>query len=295
MDTNVKSSYQDLIIPREKTNKRKQRSVLIEVNSRDRNMLSYPNPNQFRWRLQRPLKDILSIQIVGGTIPTRIFNINSGYNQFTFLENTLRSTVTLSPGRYDLNSLAIEIGSQINSIPGIKCAYSCGFSPSSDQLTITQDHGPATPFSLLFGSGDFIDLYQNNVLLMINSPAKLLGFQSQDYSDNGTRRITGPFGADIDFLNNRIYLYINVENSQDLTTIERSAGKRDPYTILYMDENEKPYKYFDKVTFEPCYLSSPAPVARISTLDLSLRDEFYRLINMNGHDFTLLLEVVTLE
>ena len=295
MDTTVKSSGQDLIIPRKKTSERKQRTVLIEVNSRDRNILSYPNPNLFRWILQRPLKDIQTIQIVGGTFPPRIFNVNSGYNQFTFQEDGSTYTVTINPGRYTLSSYAIEIGSRINNLPDLKCQYSVQFSPTNDQMTITQDNGPKTPFAFLFGTGDFVDLYQNNVLLQINSPAKQMGFLSQDYSDNGTRSITSPYAAELNYLHNRVYLYINVETSQDLTTIERSAGKRDPYTILYMNEDERPYKYFDKVTFEPCYISSPAPVARVRALDISIRDEFYRLIEMNGRDFTLLLEIVTLE
>lgn len=295
MDTTVKSSGQDLIIPREKTNKRKQRTVLLEVNSRDRNVLSYPNPNQFRWILQRPLKDIQTVQIVGGTFPTRIFNVNTGYNQFTFQEDGINYTVTINPGRYTNSSFAIEIGSKINSIIGLKNQYSVLISPTSDQLTITQDSGPKHPFALLFGTGNFVDLYQGNVLLQMNSPTKQMGFTTQDYSDNGTRSITSPYAVELNYLHNRVYLYINVENSQDLTTIERSVGKRDPYTIIYMDEDERAYKYFDKVTFEPTYISSPAPVARVRAFDISIRDEFYRLIQMNGRDFTLLLEVVTLE
>jgi hypothetical protein len=295
MDTTVKSSGQELLIPRKKTNERKQRSILLEVNSRDRNVSSYPHPNAFRWNLQRPLKDIQTIQIVGGTFPTRIFNVNTGYNQFTFQEDRINYTVTINPGRYTLSSYSIEIGSKINNLPGLKNQYSVQISPTTDQLTISQDSGLNHPFALLFGSGDFVDLYQGNILLQINSPAKQMGFLSQDYSDNGTRCITSPYATELNYLHNRVYLYINVETSQDLTTIERSVGKRDPYTIIYMDEDERPYKYFDKVTFEPSYLSSPAPVARVRAFDVEIRDEFYRLVELNGRDFTLLLEVVYLE
>ena len=295
MENSVKSSGQDLLIPREKVNKRKQRSVLVEINSRDRNVVSYPNPNTFRWLLQRPLKDIQSIQIVGGSFPLRVFNIYTGFNSFTFFQGTDRFNITLTPGRYSLGDLAVEVAAQINTATGFKNTYSVSFSATSDQMTITQDNGPKTPFGFLFATGDYQDLYQNGVLLQINSAAKLLGFANQDYSDNGTRAITSPFGADVDVMINRLYLYINVDTSQDLTTIERSVGKRDPFSILYMDQNLHAYKYFDKVTFEPCYLSSPAPVARIRSFDVSVRDEFYRLVDMNGHDFTLLLEVVTLE
>ena len=62
-----------------------------------------------------------------------------------------------------------------------------------------------------------------------------------------------------------------------------------------MDENEKSYKFFDKLTFVPLYLSVPAPVSRMTTLDICLRDEFNRVIDLNGRDFTLLLEMVVSE
>ena len=114
LDSTTRSSGQDILLPTRKTKDRKHRSVLIEINSRDRNIASYPNPNLFRWILQRPLKDIQTIQIVGGTFPTRIFNVNSGYNQFTFQEDGKNYTVTLNPGRYTLSSYGIEIGSKIN-------------------------------------------------------------------------------------------------------------------------------------------------------------------------------------
>ena len=91
-----------------------------------------------------------------------------------------------------------------------------------------------------------------------------------------------------------MYLYINQENNQDIATIERSVGKKSPYSIIYMDQTS-PYKTFTQENFEPFFQASPAPIARLTTLTISLRDEFDRILNFNGRDFTLLIEFVYLE
>jgi hypothetical protein len=291
---NQRASGQDILLPAKTAKQRGRRSVLLELNTRDRNAKSYPNANSFRWKLFRPLKDVVSIQIVGGTIPTRIFNIDAGWNQFTFREGSTRYTVTLSPGRYFLSTLSIEIGAKLNILSGISNTYSVAVSPTSDTLHITRDTG-AVPFALLFGTGDFVDLYDNNnSLIMLNSPAKLFGFLNQDYTDNAGL-ITGPNAMDLEFLLSRLYLYMNSDNSQEITMIERSVGRRAPYTIIYMDMNEQTYKTFTRETFEPTFTASPAPIARMTTLDISFRDEFDRLVNFNGRDVTLLIEFVYLE
>jgi hypothetical protein len=290
-----KVSGQEVLIPHQMFREPRERKILVEVNSRDRNTRAYPYPQQFRWRFQRPLKDVKSVTICGGNVPTRIYNVNVPWNQFTLLEGGTRFTITLNPGRYTLSSLAIELGSRINTTVGIANQYSCLFSPTSDQMTLTRDVGTAS-FSLLFATGDYTDTYDsNNTLTMINTPAKLMGFVRADYSDGGTGKITSPYAAELDFLVNRLYLYINADNNQDINTIERSVGRDAPFAIVYMNQNNQAYKFFDTTTYEPVYISAPAPVSRMTTLNVELRDEFNRLIDLNGRDFTVLLEFVCQE
>jgi hypothetical protein len=285
-----RASGQNILLP-SKTKQRSNRTVLLEINSRDRNLKSYPNATDFRWKLFRPLKDVQSIQIVGGTVPTRFFNVDSGWNKFTFKESSTRYTVTLTPGAYTNAQLITELQKELNAIAATN-TYVVSQSPTTDQLTITATGGEG--FVFLFGSGDFIDLYDNNnALIMMNSPAKLFGFSALDYTSSNSV-IVSPTAADGAFLTNRMYLYINQENNQDIATIERSIGKRSPYSIIYMDQTT-PYKMFTQESFQPFFQSSPAPIARLTTLTISFRDEFDRVLNFNGRDFTLLLEFVYLE
>jgi len=288
-----KSSGQGILLPNS-VKERKRRSLLVEINSRDRNIRSFPSPNTFRWTFQRPMKDVTSIQIVGGTVPSRLFTVNTGWNSFTFLEGNLRATVTLTPGLYTMATLAIQLQAQLNAIQGKNNTYLVTVDPATDRLTVTLTAGSSS-YSFLFSSGNFVDLYDmNNVLTMINSPARILGFLNNDYASSSLI-ITAPNGMDVSLLTNRIYLYVNHDNSQDLGTIERSIGKQSPHAVLYMNTPTLDYKSFTTEVFEPLFRSSPAPIARLLTLDIALRDEFDRLIELNGRDFTLLLEIEYLE
>jgi hypothetical protein len=288
-----KSSGQAILLPNS-VKERRRRSLLVEINSRDRNIKSSPSSNSFRWRFQRPMKDVTSIQIVGGTVPSRLFTVNTGWNSFTFLEGSVRSTVILTPGLYTMSSIATQLQTQLNAINGKNNTYLVAVDPATDKITVSLTAG-STTFSFLFASGNFVDLYDlNNVLIMINSPARILGFLANDYSSSALS-ITAPNGVDVSLLTNRIYLYVNNDNSQDLGTIERSIGKQSPHAVLYMNTPTLDYKTFTTEVFEPLFRSSPAPIARLQTLDIALRDEFDRLVDLNGRDFTLLLEIEYLE
>lgn len=283
------SSGQDILLPLGPS-KRKHHTMLLEINSRDRNLVAYPSSSNFRVAFQRPLKDVCSIQIVGGTIPTKIFNIDQAWNKFTFQESATSYTVTLTPGRYTTTQLASQLATQLNSLGGSN-TYTCSVLPTTDQLVITRATGTAS-FTLLFASGIYQDLFnQQFALETIRSPRKLLGFGYDDYISNSSGTITSPMAMDVDFLLNRVYVFVNHNSQQDLGMIERSIGKWNPHAIVYMDEPSLTYKTLTKDLFQPTYTATPTPIARIATLDISLRDEFHNILNLNGRDFTLLLEI----
>lgn len=290
-----KSSGQEVTLAYPKRNSRKERTLLVEINSRDRNRIQYPNSTEFRWRFFRPLKDVVHIQIAGGTIPFCTYNINCGWNSFTFQEGTKRFNATLTPGKYNFSQLATEVAYRMNIATGVSNTYVVEFSSITGKMTILRSKGKED-FGLLFATGDFVDFYdQNNTLQKINSPAHLFGFEKKDYFNGANEFIVSPNVADLDFILTRIYVYLNHDNNQDISTVERSVGRQQPHAIVYMDPMGNNYKYLNKETHEPLFEAFPAPIARMATLDVSLRDEFDRLIDLNGRDFTLLLEIVYLD
>jgi hypothetical protein len=292
---NVQSSGQQVTIRYPKRADRAEICQILEINSRDRNIVQYPNPSEFRFRLYRPYKDIVKIQIVGGAIPGCFYNIDKDWATFTFQEGVRRWNVTIPPGRYDYQSICVTLAGSLNSLSGITNSYKVEITGTTGVLQINRVTGVAN-FSLLFLTGDYVDFYdQNNTLQKINTPAKLLGFGRADYHSTSGGVIISPNVVDLEFLLTRCYVYINHDNTQDLNTIERSVGRQQPHAIVYFDELRNNYKFLNKETYEPIYSSYPAPISRIATIDIALRDEFDRCLNLNGRDFTLLLEVVYLD
>ncbi len=289
------SSGQQVTIAYPKRANRNEIVNLIEINSRDRNIVQYPEPSEFRFRLYRPFKDIVKIQIAGGTIPGCLYNINKGWNVFTFQEGLRRWNVPIPPGRYTYDTICQTLASLLNSLTGATNKYVVTINTTNGILQVTRSSG-LEPFGFLFLSGDYVDFYDaNNTLQKINTPAKLFGFGRGDYMNGTNTSVVSPNVVDLDFLLNRCYVYINHDNTQDLNTIERSVGRQQPHAIVYFDELRNNYKFLNKETFEPLYSAYPAPIARIATLDISIRDEFDRCVDFNGRDFTLLLEIVVLD
>lgn len=290
----TQSSGQQVTIAYPKRNERREVTVLLEINSRDRNIVQYPNPSEFRFRLFRPLKDVVKIQIAGGTIPGCFYNINEDWGVFTFQEGTQKWNVKIPPGHYGYKEICTVLANLLNGLPGVTNTYSIEISSLSGKMTVRRMTGVAN-FGFLFLTGDFVDFYdQNNTLQKINTPAKLFGFGREDYFNAGAA-VYSRYVMDLDFILNRCYIYLNHDNTQDLNTIERSVGRQQPHAIVYFDEVRNNYKFLNKETFEPLYLSYPAPISRIAAMEIAIRDEFDRCLDLNGRDFTLLLEVTYLD
>jgi hypothetical protein len=128
----------------------------------------------------------------------------------------------------------------------------------------------------------------------VNCAAQLLGFEFQDVLSVGGVIISpnrmdpfGPIG--------KLYLHLNADNSVEINRVERGAGRRDCFHIIYLDQIINGYYPLNKDIHSPIFFSSPAPIARMATLNISIRDEFYRLVDLGKHDYTLLFEITYLD
>jgi len=297
-----KSSGQQVLLPLSTHENRYETVTTVCVSSRDRNISTFPNPNFFRWRFKRDLKNIQSIRLIGGSIPGKLYNINTGWNQFTFLENNIQYTCTLIPGFYEGASLATELKRALNALSGILNTYNVVYSTTTLKLTLTRSSGTYS-YTLAFQTGTYVDTFDdfrgavdslsNDYLSMINTPARILGFISLDYSDtSGT--IVAPYPVDVGSFTNKIYLYVNADTGNELNNIELGRGSHDPYIILYLDTDTYGTKFLNKETDYPLLQFSPTALSRISSLEISLRDEFYRLCDLGNKEFTLLFEIIHL-
>jgi hypothetical protein len=289
------TSGQEILLSEAPRRGRKERRVIVAVNSGDRNLTANYNPNNFKCVFKRPLKDIVSVELIGGCIPADLYNVTEEWNKFIFTESIRRYTIALTPGQYTADALAAELQAQLNAASSLN-KYSVTFNPVTKKLEMRLISGWEI-FSLLFQTGapytDEINSY-TGALERIVTPAKLLGFAMWDYTSmNGV--LISPNRMDPDYCIKRAYIHINADNSMELNRIESGGGRHDCYHIVYMDNTKDGYYHFNKDVYAPVYYSSPAPISRMSFITISIRDEYYRLLDLGGHDFTLVFEITTLE
>jgi hypothetical protein len=288
------SSGQHVLMKDQSKIKKAVRHTTIVINSRDRNFLTYPNPNNFRYTLRRALTNVMSIELMNGSFPGYIYNVDIGWNKFNFQEGTTIYTVTLTPGLYTEVNLAAELQIQLNAIIGISNSYTVSVISTTLIMSVVRATGTAS-FGFLFSSGAYKDEIDYNTLaiLSINTPARAFGFGLNDYFDNaGT--LSGLLPMDVQNFLNKVYLHLE-SDGKNLARMEVGAGRQDCYHILYINPGEKNYIFLDKETDHSIFVSSPSPLARVTTIEMSVRDEFNRRVNLNHRDFSLVFEITHLE
>jgi len=282
-------------MPNRTPSERNQQTIIVEATSRDRNYNNQIGSNPLRFQFQRPLKDVRGVELISGTIPAKPYNVNSANNTFTFLEGSTTWTVSLTPGFYTQAAILTALTTAISALPGLANTYTFSSDTNTNQFVATRTAGTAA-FGFLFASTprpDTID-HSDGYFLQQRTPATLLGFDLNDYYNTGGT-LTSPFPIDIYSSINRIYLFINLDNTQNLGCIERGAGRRSPFAIIYLDQETNGYKYLNKETLTPASYSLPQPYSRLQQLTIDFRDEWYQPINFNGKDFSLLLNITVLE
>lgn len=289
------SSGQHVLMKDQTKIKKAVRQTTIVVNSRDRNYLSYPNSNHFRYTLRRPLTNVISVELVNAMIPSVLFTIYSTWGSFTFLEGTTKYNVTLRDGYYTDSTILVELQTQLNAIVGIVNTYSVTQNPRDLSTIVEATNVTPTNFSFLFYSGDFKDEIDLNTLaiLSINTPARLLGFGLNDY-DSTADKITSPLPIDLENFFNRLYLHLETDG-KTLARMEMGAGRQDCFHIFNIDPGVNNYTSLNKDTIQSMFTSSPAPIARMANLNVDIRDEFNRPAYLNYREVQLIFEITHLE
>jgi len=295
---NPTSSGQHVLMNDQSKIKRAIRNTTIVVNSRDRNYLTYPNSNHFRWTLRRPLTNVMSIELMNGSVPVFLYTIQPEWASFTFRESYNRMLITLREGYYTESELCIELQTQLNNAGFTQNTYVVTINPRTKQIIITVTSVPVFSYSFMFFSGEKKDDIDINTLSMtsINTPARLLGFGMNDYASDLSGTLISPLPMDLDNFLNRMYLYIDADG-KNLSRMELGGGRMDCFHVFYIDSNTRNsgYLLLDKQTDHSIYSSSPAPIARIANLEISIRDEFNRFINLNHRELNLVFEITHLE
>jgi len=287
------SSGQHVLMKDQSKIKRALRRTTIVVNSRDRNYIKDPNSNSFKYFFRRPLTNVMTIELMNGSIPAFLYNINTGWNTFTFVEGGIHHTITLTPGLYTNQTLLTELQTRLNAIPSKQNTYTVSLNTITNIMQISTNN--ITNYGFLFYSGSPTDTIDLNTLsiLSINTPARILGFGLTDYISSSSGVITGILPMDLNNFINRIYLHIEADG-KNLSRMELGSGRPDCFHIFYITPGQD-YIFLNKETDHSMFESSPAPLSRIISLEISFRDEFNRLIDFNRRETSLVFEITHLE
>jgi hypothetical protein len=275
--------------------KRTHRTVRVEVNSIDRDLVHSPLSTNFRWTFPFPVKEVKEVRLIGGTVPVPFLNIDSQWNKFTFMDNQTNYLITIPVGSYTVASLLSRLQTLLNGIGGFN-TYSVT-QTNTGLLQVTATAGFAE-FGFLFGSGSYVDAIDPKTysVLDMKCPGRILGFGTGDYTAlNGATVVIAPSLPSLWYPLERAYLYLSFDSTNDLRSVFRGSGRKEPSAILYYDDLNISTKYLNKETYDTVISPSPASLSRISYLEVSLRDMFYNPINTQGREMTLLLELVIVD
>ena len=84
-------------------------------------------------------------------------------------------------------------------------------------------------------------------------------------------------------------------DGKNLARMEMGGGRQDCFHIFYLQPGVNQYTFLNKDTIQSMFTSSPAPLARMANLEISLRDEFNRLAFLNYREVQLVFEITHLE
>lgn len=126
--------------------------ILINIDSRFRNIEKYPDPGNFVYTLKETMKNISSLRLASIELPTTFYTFLSRYNNidFTIIDsNGYDHTIIIEEGNYTSTAMMTYIQGILTQINvGFGTTFTIAWDSINYKVTITND----TPFTLLFGN-----------------------------------------------------------------------------------------------------------------------------------------------
>ena len=164
-------------------------NITTLIDSRDRNNNLYPSTNKYSIKLDRTIRNVISVELLQATLPNSEYLINDSNNTIHFQE-TIGTTLTgtIPNGNYTLESdIASELQDAMNDpANGGVSTYSVLFDSLTQRYTITSDRfGGDGIFVLKFvGPAEiFGTTGATRSLYLSSSIGAIIGFSKTDLSD----------------------------------------------------------------------------------------------------------------
>ena len=166
----------------------------LDIDSSERDPVSYPNPGDYVVELRHPIYDVKKLSIVSARIHASQFLINDRNKTFDFVVHgspDTVATVTLTPGNYSGKTLAAELQTKVNAALGgtyISSPIEFTYDKDKNEIAITSlsSAAPAgSEFSFKFYDG--VNGYHSSVATEgYTTPHDIFGLAANNVRSNTT-------------------------------------------------------------------------------------------------------------
>lgn len=235
------------------------RNTRIVVDSKDRNLTLFPEPNNYEIVFDDDINDVVSAKLINIQMPMSTYLINKYFNQIKIIIGTTVYNAVLTIGDYTAANLAIEIADKLNGMSSPN-TFDCIYNTLTDNFTILSNN----TFKIDFTT--------------VNPLCFLLGFKKQIYQAITTvpTNLTYPYMIKSEYRKNfdfNNYIVMSIDNF-DLNRNQTNPLNKS-FAIIGSDYNTL------NISDEPDIVKYFAPP--INKID-KLRIKFYDRYN-NPYDF----------
>jgi hypothetical protein len=260
-------------------------NVLINIDSKFRDVAKYPDSGRFTYILSEPLKNISFVRLASIELPTTFYTFLGSNNNLVFNITTLDNvqiTVSIPEGNYDSTTMITTIQSIFNVF---NQEYNTQFKISWNSINFKVTISNNTAFNLIFGNDDKHRSLGYRLGYIFGDNNYLASKQSESY-DQTTGEFSYKWVADT-FLNitKDEYLFVRIN---DYGVIYNSNREKNLLAKIILYDQQ--FVIDNGANFLTKTYKFKQPV-NLSKFDIELVNQFGKTVDMNYIDFSMTLEV----
>ncbi len=233
------------------------RYTRIVIDSKDRDMNLFPEPNRYEIMLYDDIEDIVTAQLLSSSVSLTGYMINSNHNTIPFTIGSTSYVATLDDGDYSAADLATAIQTKMSSVSGV--SFTVTYSDKTGKLTIST---ATTDFT--------VNITTDNAA----SLGRILGFNLKKNYPSTSKSLTIPGRVNLEYFK---YIVMDIA-SFDINKSTNSTLNKS-FAVLGSSQIKKNFNDSPEIikTFMP-------PLARLNKIQVSFWDRDGNLYDFNGVD-----------
>lgn len=258
--------------------KKTQKQVRLIVDSRERNITLFPNPNAYEINLLEDLNNVTSMSLLHAEFPFDTYLVNSSNNVLILAYNNVIYTVQIDIGNYTAQELATELTTLLNTTVG-SAIFLVEYNVRRDNFIFRCED----VFGLVFKGSSVRGTYNDSMdtVYPTNSCGRILGFGISNYASllNSTlpdkqNVINSEFKKNF---NVQEYIVVHIEEVE----LNKSTSNSLQNSFAIVSKNNTTSGDFDN-NFVVKYFTPP--LKRLHKMRLSFVDFYGNLMDFQNQD-----------